>query len=459
MSRASLQRRLFVGALIWIVLALIATGVLLSVLFRQHLEAELARRLDADFLQLISQFEVNADGRLRHPVAMSDPLYQRVFSGRYWSVAQGDDTPLRSRSLWDQTLPVAPAGDERQRLTGPRGEPLLAVVRQITLPGIDIPLRLSVAASLRPVEAAVGNFRRSLAIALGVLALGLGIAAALQVKLGLWPLQRLRRELGAIRGGRADRLSGDYPAEVSALVDDLNSVLVHNATLIERARRQAGNLAHALKTPLSVIGNEAARMVGRGSDDGRADERASERARAERLQQEVAAMQQHIDWHLARTRIAGRRRAGQATPVAPVLKRLQRTLQRLYGERGIVIDTELEHAPVFAGEARDLEQMLGNLLENACKWARGVIAVRAEAGGGRLLITVADDGPGLNAVERAQAVGAGQRFDEAVPGSGLGLAIVSDLAEAYEGELVLARAELGGLSARLQLPGGQSASA
>jgi signal transduction histidine kinase len=455
MSRASLQRRLFVGALIWIVLALIATGVLLSVLFRQHLEAELARRLDADFLQLISQFEVDADGRLRHPVAMSDPLYQRVFSGRYWSVAQGDDTPLRSRSLWDQSLAVDPAGDERQRLTGPRGEPLLAVVRQITLPGIDTPLRLSVAASLRPVETAVRNFRRSLAIALGVLALGLGIAAALQVKLGLWPLQRLRRELGAIREGRADRLSGDYPAEVSALVDDLNSVLVHNATLIERARRQAGNLAHALKTPLSVIGNEAARMAGRGSDDGRADER----ARAERLQQEVAAMQQHIDWHLARTRIAGRRRAGQATPVAPVLERLQRTLQRLYGERGIVIDTDLEHDPVFAGEARDLEQMLGNLLENACKWARGVIAVRAEPGGGRLLITVADDGPGLNAVERAQAAGAGQRFDEAVPGSGLGLAIVSDLAEAYEGDLVLARAELGGLSARLQLPGGQSASA
>ena len=329
MSRASLQRRLFLGALAWIVLALIATGVLLSVLFRDHLEDELARRLDADFLQLVSQLETAADGSLTHPRAMSDPLYQRVLSGYYWEVDRDDTVLMRSRSLWDQALAPDPDGGPLQRIEGPRGMPLLAAVRRVTLPRTDAPLRLTVAASLSPVEAAVADFRRTIAMALGVLALGLIGAAALQVRLGLQPLARLRRELGAIRGARADRLSDDYPSEVSPLVADLNNVLAHNASLIERARRQAGNLAHALKTPLSVVGNEAARM-----------QRHGEAERAQRLQHEVDAMQRQIDWHLARTRIAGGRRGGQATVVAPVLERLQRTLQRLYGERGVVIDTD-----------------------------------------------------------------------------------------------------------------------
>lgn len=441
MSRASLQRRLFLGALAWIVLALLATGVLLSVLFRDHLEDELARRLDADFLQLVSQLETAADGSLIHPRAMSDPLYQRVLSGYYWEVDRDDTVLMRSRSLWDQALAPDPDGGPLQRIEGPRGTPLLAAVRRVTLPRTEAPLRLTVAASLSPVEAAVADFRRTIAIALGVLALGLIGAAALQVRLGLQPLARLRRELGAIRGARADRLSDDYPGEVSPLVADLNSVLAHNASLIERARRQAGNLAHALKTPLSVVGNEAARM-----------QRHGEAARAQRLQHEVDAMQRQIDWHLARTRIAGGRRGGQATVVAPVLERLQRTLQRLYGERGVVIDTDVPADLAFAGEGQDLEQMLGNLLENACKWARGVITARVASGAETLTLTIEDDGPGMDADQRARAIQPGRRFDEEVPGSGLGLAIVSDLAVAYGGTLALERNAAGGLSATLRLP-------
>ena len=442
MARTSLQRRLFVGAAIWIVLALVTTALLLSVLFRNHLENDLARRLDADFLQLVSQFDVDAQGRLLHSVAMSDPLYQRVLSGRYWQIERGGVVSLHSRSLWDATIAIGPqVSGERVRLTGPRGVPLLAVVRDITVPNVAEPLRLTVAASLAPVNDAVAEFRRTTLIALGVLATGLILAAALQVRLGLRPLGKLRRELATIRNSRATRLSGDYPAEVVPLVSDLNSVLAHNETLIERARRQAGNLAHALKTPLSVIGNEATRMATAG-----------ETRRAARLQHEVAAMQRHIDWHLARTRIAGRADSRQATAVADVVARLQRTLQRLYGDSGLVIDIDSPDDIYFAGEQRDLEQMLGNLMENACKWARGVVEVRVDAQAESLALWVNDDGPGLIPEQRAQAIRPGQRFDEAVPGSGLGLAIVSDLAEAYAGELVLDRAELGGLSARLTLP-------
>jgi hypothetical protein len=202
MSRASLQRRLLLGAIAWIVLALVATGVLLSVLFRAHLEKELARRLDADFLQLVSQLDVTADGGLTHARTMSDPLYQRVLSGHYWQVDRDGRPLLRSRSLWEQSLAVDAGSGALQRIDGPRGMPLLAVVRHVTLPRVHAPLRLSVAASLAPVENAVAAFRRLMAIALGVLALGLALAAALQIRLGLQPLRRLRGELGAIRSAR-----------------------------------------------------------------------------------------------------------------------------------------------------------------------------------------------------------------------------------------------------------------
>lgn len=445
MSRASLQRRLFIGALAWIVVALVLTGLVLSLLFREHIEREIGRRLDADFLQLVSQLSVDTDGQLIHERQMSDPLYERVFSGRYWQVepaATGAGPLLRSRSLWEQRLATGDTpSDAARRIDGVRGAPLLAVTRQITLPRYPQPLRLTVAASLRPVENAVAEFRRILMIALGLLAFGLIAAAALQVTLGLTPLRRLRTELAAIRAAVSSRVSGEYPGEVAPLVHDLNTVLADNDALIERARHQAGNLAHALKTPLSVIANEADRL-----------ERSGDRAHAARLQREVDAMRQQVEWHLARTRIAGTRRAGRATTVEPVLDRLARTLQRLHGETGKVIDVDCGPTLRFAGEAQDLEQMVGNLMENACKWARGVIEVAAHQQGTQLLLQVDDDGPGLAAKQRAAATVRGQRFDETTPGSGLGLAIVSDLANAYDGELVMARSELGGLSARLMLP-------
>ena len=447
MSRASLQRRLFVGALAWIVVALVVTGLVLSLLFREHIERELARRLDADFLQVVSQLSVAYDGSLTHQRQMSDPLYERVFSGRYWQIEAADEASaplLRSRSLWEQRLRVGDSHDgNAQPIPGPRGTPLLAVSRQITLPRYSRPLRLTVAASLRSVDTAVSEFRRILMIALGLLATGLIAAAALQVTLGLQPLRRLRRELGAIRGALITRVSGEYPGEVAPLVADLNTVLADNDALIERARHQAGNLAHALKTPLSVMANEADRL-----------ERDGDRARAQRLQREVASMQRQIDWHLARTRIAGTRRAGRATAVEPVLARLARTLQHLYGESGRIIDVACDDDPAlrFAGEAQDLEQMVGNLMENACKWSRGIIEVGARIEDRRLLISVDDDGPGLTGDQRTAAVVRGQRFDQATPGSGLGLAIVNDLALVYDGRLVLDTSALGGLSAQLVLP-------
>jgi len=193
---------------------------------------------------------------------------------------------------------------------------------------------------------------------------------------------------------------------------------------------------------VSVVANEAASLQRRGDGE-----------RSARLQQEVDAMQRQIDWHLARTRIAGARRAGQATPVAPVLERLQRALQRLYGERGVVIEMKTPSHIAFAGESQDLEQMIGNLLENACKWAQGVVSVATTSADNGVVFVIDDDGPGLDADQRERAGQLGVRFDERMPGSGLGLAIVTDLAAAYGGSLTLARSVAGGLSATLRLPG------
>ena len=222
------------------------------------------------------------------------------------------------------------------------------------------------------------------------------------------------------------------------LADEINGLLAHNAEVVERARTQAGNLAHALKNPLAVLRNEAS---------------AAEGELAETVLSRGSEMQRQIDRHLARARAAGRSGlSGTRCDPAPILARLLRTLEQLHGQRGLAVDLRCDEGAAFAGETGDLEEMLGNLLDNAFKWAAGEIRVTAEIRDGRLLVTIDDDGPGLPEAERRTALRRGGRLDEAVPGSGLGLAIVGDIAELYGGELSLEEAPSGGLRARLTLP-------
>ncbi|MEQ8798466.1 MAG: sensor histidine kinase [Salinisphaeraceae bacterium] len=438
----SLQGRLLLGAAIWGLLALALTELLLLYTARGQMEAQLRQRLSADLDQLLAASAARPDGGLAIERELSDPLYQRVFSGHYWQVARDDAVVARSRSLWDQALPSHASVGAHARpayLSGPRGQSLLALTRQVTLPRLEGTVRLTVASDLNDVEASMQRFGLVLTAGFGALALGLVLAAVLQVRLGLRPLRRLRDELIAIRRADTKVLAGEYPSEVAPLVADMNAVLRDNQTLIERARSRAGNLAHALKTPLSVLGNEAHQQRRHGQT-----------ALAERLQQVTDEMQRDIDWHLAHARIAAVNRPDARTLLSPVLARLQRTLSRLFHEQRIEVSPMPELA--FRGEAQDLEQMLGNLMENACKWASRQVTVTAHGQGEQLEIVIEDDGPGLAVEARDNVLHRGRRLDESMPGSGLGLSIVLELTDLYGGSLALGSSSAGGLSARLRLP-------
>ncbi len=362
---------------------------------------------------------------------------------------------LRSRSLWDTSLTLqvdalADGAVHMHEVSGPQGAPLLVLERTVRAEGVDAARwRLIVAADLQATQAATAQFTRVLALSLAALLVLLAAAAWAQVAVGLRPLQALQRGLQDVQQARTTRLQGAFPAEMQPLVDDFNAVLERNAEVVERARTQAGNLAHALKTPLSVLENAACAPA---PSDG-----AALAALAALVREQVQVARRHIDWHLARSRVAASAHLpGQRTALEPVVGGLVRVMNKVHAGRGVDITVALPDAPLFfAGEAQDLQEMLGNLLDNACKWAQSTVRLQAQVLGGQpsqMVVSVEDDGPGIGAAQRAQAVERGVRLDETVPGTGLGLAIVQDLAALYGGRLDLEPADLGGLRVVLVLP-------
>ena len=279
--------------------------------------------------------------------------------------------------------------------------------------------------------------------AMSVVAVGLLAAGLTQVKTGLSPLGRLRERLAAVRDGRQGRVEGDYPAEVAPLVSDLNALLEDRERSIARAQSKAGDLAHGLKTPLAVLAQEAERAAAAGHED-----------LASTIHQQVERMRRQMDYYLAQARAAasGAHLASRC-PVAPSLEGLVRTLRRLHAERGLVIEMDAASEHAVRGQREDLEEMVGNLLANACQWARSRVSVTSAAAPDVIVLLVDDDGPGLPEAMREAIGRRGVRADEAAPGTGFGLAIVRDLAELYGGVLTLERSPLGGLRARLELPG------
>lgn len=451
----SLRQRLLLGTLIWILGTIGLTGWLLNSLFSEHLTRQFHAELQTHLNQLAAGLEFDTTGRALLTNPLSDPRLVRPYSGLYWQVDHlGDGSHpaaraiLRSRSLWDQELTVAddgPADGDRHehRVAGPDGKPLL-LIEQVMRPAgrPEQTARLIVAADEELLAGPLQRFRGMLLTALGLLAGGLVGAAIVQVRGGLRPLNRLRDELGQLRDGSRASLGGRYPSEVQPVVDELNAVLARNAEFVERARSQAGNLAHAVKTPLSVMANAAAVESG---------------PLAELVGTQVVLARQQIDHHLARARAAAAAQlSGQRCRLRPALDGLLRVMQRLHAGRDLQLTVvNCSEQLVFRGEAQDMQEMLGNLLDNAGKWAARQIEVSALAAGKELRIDIDDDGPGIAAGQRSELLQRGVRGDEQVPGSGLGLAIVDDLAHLYGGRLELLEAPLGGLRARLWLPAGR----
>lgn len=460
----SLVWRLVRSAALWAVPALLFTALSLILVYRASTYKIFDDPLINTIESLIAYVDTDpTDGTLKLSREPIDPSYQRGLSGRYWLIGElksdGRIEPIMgSTSLYGATLslPLADANKVRTRqgdvvrsvAQGPDNEPLRLAMQSVIFPDMgDKPVVILAAADRRPAAQAV---RRFSAIALGLmmlLALGLSVGIFMQVRLGLKPLFDLRDRVVDVRQGRLSSVEGKYPKEIKPLADELNSLISHNKEVVEYARTHVGNLAHALKTPLAVLVNEA-KDQSKGKGKGVKF--------AELVNRQSEEMSKQVDHHLRRARAATRGQSiGERTSILETISSLARTLPRIYRDKDLDIQLDIAATHIFRGTKRDLEEMVGNLMDNACKWTTGKIRVSAFVINdevGKLGLCVEDDGPGLDGDEYETVLKRGARLDEATPGSGFGLSIVNDLARAYKGSLTLDKSPLGGLRANLVLP-------
>jgi signal transduction histidine kinase len=445
----SLSSRLIAAAAVWTVLGLAVGGVVLSNAFRLAAQNNFDAALQADMDGLIGAAELDPNGGVML-AGRVNPNFERVYSGLYYQIRTGTSGGQISRSLFDKEInPTNPV--KKGMLTwgsavGPENQQLRVVSRRVDLTpdsSNDAEYTFLVAGDMVAVERQTQEFDTTLFWSFLLLGLGLITAILVQVKVGLLPLRQVSKGLAKIRDGEARRLEGKFPTEIAPLASELNSLIQHSEEVVGRARTHVSNLAHYLKTPLSVLAAEA-----------EANEKQPEAAAlADMVKRQVFAMRRQVDHYLTRARAAGSLDVlGNRTQVCKVVDDLARVIARIHAARGIVIDAECDESFYFRGERQDLEEMLGNLIDNGCKWARGRVRVRCERSGGRLVLTVEDDGPGLSEQQRTQVGERGERLDESVPGSGLGLAIVRDISKLYAGNFSLDASPMGGVLARLELP-------
>ncbi|MPZ55007.1 MAG: sensor histidine kinase [Rhizobiales bacterium] len=456
MRANSLALRLFLSATAWIVIILAGMGLVLSSLYQETVERSFDRRLDVYLRTLVSDLASPEEPADRFPQSLGEPMFELPLSGWYWQVARTDKTPPEvrtSRSLWDAKLPPLDDTNSTQNLLGsrqgyvqgPEEQKLRLLERPIDL-GDDGRYTVAVAGDALEIDDEVRSFDGALFLTFAILSLGLLLTTMFQVRFGLAPLARISQSLKAIRAGTAERLEGEFPVEIAPLARETNALLESNREIVDRARTHVGNLAHALKTPLSVIVNEAS---ARGDDP-----------LAVKVREQVGVMRDQITRHLERARVAARATViGTATEVPPVVTALARTMEKIHRDKAVAIDISAPPQARFRGERQDLEEMVGNLVDNACKWALSRVAIEVvpepgtfQAGAPKLRIIVDDDGRGLSPSEREQVAQRGERLDESKPGSGLGLSIVVELAQLYGGGLTLGTAPIGGLRAELVLP-------
>jgi signal transduction histidine kinase len=458
MRANSLALRLFLSATAWAVVILLITGVALSSLYRQSAERAFDRRLGVYLRTLVADVASPDEPRDKFPQSLGEPLFELPLSGWYWQVTRTDPgkTDVRaSRSLWDSGLPhlqdlgiVASVNGSREGyVAGPEDQRLRLVERNVDL-GEDGHYLIAVAGDAIEIADETRSFDQALVATFTVLAAVLLLTTMFQVRFGLAPLKRISDSLAAIRSGSAERLAGKFPEEIAPLARETNALIDANKEIVERARTHVGNLAHALKTPLSVMVNEAS---ARGRDPF-----------ALKILEQADIMRDQVARHLERAHLAARLTVvGSITEVAPVVKALARTMEKIHREKTFAIEVQADDKARFRGERPDLEEMIGNLVDNACKWASSrvmieVVTERPDPATGNevVRIVVDDDGRGLSSSEREQVAKRGRRLDETKPGSGLGLSIVVELAGLYGGGLTLGTAPIGGLRAELVLPAG-----
>ncbi|MEM8797743.1 MAG: ATP-binding protein [Pseudomonadota bacterium] len=442
----SLALRLLFSSVLWSLLGLVIAGFLLTAVYKRSVESAFDDRLNVYLKILVAaQAEAGDPMRMLAPT-LPEPRFSLILSGWYWHLAKADgEIILASRSLFAEELPPIDLSDHTPNedgvvafyATGPAENSLRMIARDVIVDGGD-PVVIVVAGNASDIQRDIAVFRQRIALTLAALGLVLAISTFVQVRWGLRPLSRIAQGLNDIREGRSEDLKGSFPSEIQTLVSETNALIAFNKKVVERARTHVGNLAHALKTPISVLRNEA-----NGIDT----------PLSQMVKEQTNAMQAQVNYHLDRAQIIARSGVlTMAHPVKPVIDGLVRVMRKVYGDKGLEISVALPVDLKFAGEVRDLEEALGNLIDNACKWAETKVDVSGSIKEGGLVIDIEDDGPGMTEDEQARAVKRGERLDQEKPGSGLGLSIVRDLVNAYDGDLVMARSKYGGLRATLTFP-------
>jgi signal transduction histidine kinase len=452
--RYSLGARLFLSAAFCCILILVVAGLSLTAFYRRSAERGFDERLSVYIKQLVADLAAPPETERQTIGDLGEPRFDLPLTGWYWQITRldGDRPNVRSSrslvggqlpKLLDQGLSPNSRGLRESYVSGPDDRMLRVLEREIDV-GEDGRFTVAVAAPADEIEGDIQDFRLALTMTFVLLGLILVASTLVQVRFGLRPLVRLRAAVGAVRTGENPRIVGDYPPDLAPLAGELNQLIDTNQEILERARTQVGNLAHALKTPLSVMMNDAEAGVG-------------EAHLAQTVRTQAAVMRDQVQYYLDRARAAALSGAlGGVTEVAPSLEALLRTFMKISQERAIQGNHSVPARLRFRGEKQDFEEMLGNLLDNAFKWADAKVEVSLEAGTGSpgksMALLIDDDGSGLPEEAMAEVIKRGRRLDETTPGSGLGLSIVVDLAKLYGGDLTLYRSPLGGLRARLALP-------
>lgn len=448
MKLRSLRLRLFAAAVATVAAALIAAGLILVALFERHVTRQYDAECQSFLRQLSSAVEFGADGKIALSRPLDDARFGEPFSGLYWQIEE-DKTGLilGSRSLWDAHIPLpkdylAQGAVDSHVLPGPRGEPVRVQERMITfdLPGGSRALRMAVAIDMAQIADARRAFAADLWPSLAAIGLLLLASTWFYIGLGLKPLNGIARSLNAVRTGASRRLEGDFPAEVTPLVEEANALLAAQDESLAKARARATDLAHGLQTPLAVLRSDAERLRSVGQVD-----------IADGMTQLADQMRQHVQRELARARTGGAS-AGRSTVLAPVLERLAASLRRTPAGEALAWRLDIPAELRVAADPDDLTELFGSLLDNACKWARSTIAVQATNEGPKARIAVLDDGPGAPDAALASLADRGVRLDESVPGTGLGLAIARDIATACHGALSVSNRPEGGFCAMVELP-------
>ncbi|MBZ9724466.1 histidine kinase [Mesorhizobium sp. CO1-1-11] len=446
----SLTFRVIAFSTVWAILTLVVIFTLITTLYRQASERGFDSLLSAHLFNLIGSIGISDSGALTGSPDLGDLRFSEPNSGWYWSVepaSEGVHGDLHSSSM-TRTIPSPDVADvpfnanfqRSYAAQGINGEELVVFESEFVLDAKNRAARFRVMGNKTELEQEIATFQRRLLTYLSLFGIGMIAINAIAILLGLQPLRRVRNALAMVREGTAQRLDGRFPAEIEPLANETNALIENNKRIVERSRTQVGNLAHSLKTPLAVLLNEGRALGG---------------AKGQLIAEQAASMQKQIDHYLQRARVAAQRDSVvYRTPVAPLVQRMLRVLQKLNPRTSLSLSLPATEI-VFAGEREDLEELLGNLLENAVKWARSAVAISVVPFAGKdeslFEISIEDDGPGIPEDKAREALKRGRRLDETKPGTGLGLAIVADLVNEYGGVLALERSGMGGLKATVRL--------